>query len=124
MCRTALIGIGIAIGALATFAAAHPAAAEYGAIAYDDSSGKRGVAWNYDTEKAAEEAATRDCGTGCNVVVRFGPKMCFAVATPDTGKGIGAASRPSVEAAKTVALADCKKHTSAECVVRDARCNR
>ena len=119
---TTLAAIGIA--ALVTIASAAPAFAEYGAIAYGENSGRRGVAWNYDTQRGADEAALKDCGTGCKVVVRFGPKMCFAIATPDSGKGIGAASRPSVDAAKTAALADCRKHTEHACAVRDAKCNR
>jgi hypothetical protein len=116
--------IGTAIAALAIAATARSASAEYGAIAYDESSGKRGVAWNYGTERAAEEAALHDCGSGCKVVVRFGPKACFAVATPEKGKGIGAASRPSIKEAESVAIADCKKHSTGECVLRDSRCNR
>jgi clan AA aspartic protease (TIGR02281 family) len=96
----------------------------FGSIAYDAGSGRRGVAWNYDSEQGAEAAAMRECGAECRVVVRFGPKMCVAIATPELGKGIGAASRSSIEEAKSAAIADCKKHNSAECVLRDSRCNR
>jgi hypothetical protein len=103
---------------------AAPAFAGYGAIAYGDNSGRRGVAWDYDTQQKPDDAALRDCGAGCKVVVRFGAKICAAIATPESGKGIGAASRPTIDEAKSAALSDCKAHNSSECVVRDARCNR
>ena len=122
MSRATVVAIGLA--ALATIASAAPALAEYGAIAYAADSGRRGVAWNQDTQKEADDKAMHDCGAGCKVVVRVGPKMCFAIATPEAGKGLGAASRPAIDAAKAVALTDCKKHNSGECVIRDARCNR
>jgi hypothetical protein len=117
--------IGTAIAALAIAATARSASAEYGAIAYDESSGKRGFAWNYDTMKRAEEAAMRDCSTSaCKIVVRFGTKVCAATATPDTGKGFGAASRASLDAAKLASLEDCQKKVPGKCVVQDAKCNR
>jgi Domain of unknown function (DUF4189) len=122
MRRATFVALGVA--ALATIASVAPASAKYGAIAYNENNGRRGVAWNFDTQRVADETALRDCGTGCKVVVRFGPKMCFAIATPDKGKGIGAASRRSITEAKAIALADCKKHSSGDCIVRDARCNR
>jgi len=115
----------IAFGTLAATAAARPAvAAEYGAVAYGEESGRRGVAWGWDTQKDAEKAAMKDCGDGCKIVVRFGPKMCVAIATPEKGKGIGISSRPNETDAKNAALADCKKRNPEGCVVQDSRCNR
>src|SRR3954470_2357896 len=58
-----------------TLLAALPArAAEYGAIAWDKQTGKRGWSWNQPTQKRAEEAAVSECGgSGCKVIIRAGP---------------------------------------------------
>src|SRR3954470_2609622 len=85
-----------------TLLAALPArAAEYGAIAWDKQTGKRGWSWNQPTQKRAEEAAVSECGaSGCKVIIRAGPGMCAALASTEDGKFIGAASRKDRDAAR------------------------
>jgi hypothetical protein len=102
-----------------------PAFAAYGAMAWDEESGKAAMSWNEPTAKRAEEVAIRQCGAdGCKVVYRFGPKLCGAMATTKDGKYAGAAKRPDREAARTAALKACEKKKGGECSVRFADCNK
>jgi len=101
-----------------------PALAGYGAIAWDQESGKRGWSWNQATQKRAEEAALSECGTsGCKVVTRIGPGRCGALATTEDGKQAGAAWRKDRDAARLAALANCPKKAG-ECIVRVTDCNK
>ena len=104
---------------------AGPAAAGYGAVAYDQDARKLGAAWNEDTQKRANEAALRECGSdGCSV--RFGvpPDMCGAFATPDSGKAWGGSVRKTIDAAKLAAVKNCQKHAKKQCTVRESQCNK
>ncbi len=92
-----------------TLLPALPAAAGYGAIAWDKSTGKYGASWNQSTKQLAEEAALGECGaSGCKVVGRVGPRMCGALATTEDGKQAGAAWRKDREAARLDALKSCQ----------------
>jgi len=124
MRRSTLIAVVLpAFGA--TLLAAPPArAAEYGAIAWDEASGKRGASWHEPTAKRAAEAAVSECGaSGCKVVTRVGPGMCGALAASEDGKKVGAAERKTRDAARVAALANCPK-TSGECTIRVSECNK
>jgi len=100
-------------------------AGRYGAVAFDRATGHRGVAVDLTTQSEAEVQALATCSSpGCTVVIRLGPKMCIAVATPATGKGIGAASRASLADAQSAAMADCKKRNTGRCELREAQCDR
>jgi hypothetical protein len=100
-------------------------AASYGAIAWDQSTGKYGASWNQSTGKRAEEVALGECGaSGCKVVYRVGPAMCGALATTEGGKHAGAASRKDREAARLAALKACDKDKAGECIVRATDCNK
>ena len=102
-----------------------PAAAGYGAIAWDKSTGKYGASWNQPTGKRAEEVALGECGaSGCKVVGRVGPRMCGALATTEDGKHAGAAWRKDREAARLDALKSCTKDQAGECIVRATDCNK
>jgi hypothetical protein len=108
-----------------TLLPAIPAFAGYGAIAWDQSTGKYGASWNQPTGKRAEEAALGECGaSGCKVVQRIGPRMCGALATTEDGKHAGAAWRRDREAARLAAVKNCGKDQAAECIVRSADCNK
>jgi hypothetical protein len=108
-----------------TLVPAIPAAAGYGAIAWDRATGKYGVSWNQPTGKRAEEAALGECGaSGCKVVGRVGPRMCGAFATTEDGKHAGAAWRKDREAARLDALKSCTKDQAGECIVRATDCNK
>ena len=114
----------VAAAALAV-GTAGPALAGYGAFATDEATGKFGLSWNEETQSRADEVAIKDCGGGsCKVRFRAGPRQCEAVATPEQGSAIGAAYRPSRDAAALAAINDCQKRTKAQCKVRTSGCNR
>jgi len=104
---------------------AAPALAGYGAIAFNETTGKYGLSWNEQTQHRAEEIALRDCGgEGCKIVVPVGPRECAALATAEKGTAWGAAKRPNRDAAKLGALEGCQKRTSGKCILRGNECNR
>ena len=111
-----------------TTSAAAPSPAtpgEFGAIAWDRQSGRRGWSWNQPTMQRAEEAALSQCGaSGCEVITRTGRGACAALATTENGKYIGAASRNDREAARLAAVANCNKGNAGECAVRFTECNK
>jgi len=124
MGRAALIGAGVS-AFLAMTAVAAPAFAGYGAVAYDESSGKYGFGWNEKTQRLADEAALRGCtGDQCKIVFRIPPRRCGALATSDDGKIWRGSVRPTVDAAKLAALQNCQKSVRGQCVIRGNGCNR
>jgi hypothetical protein len=101
-----------------------PALAGYGAIAWDQESGKRGWSWNQATLKRAEEVALSACGaSGCKVITRIEPAWCGALATSEDGKQAGAAARKTRDAARLAALKNCPKKAG-ECTIRVTDCNK
>ena len=101
-----------------------PAAAQYGAIAWDQGTGKYGASWKQPTQQRADEMAIGDCGaSGCKIVRRIGPKMCGALALSEDGKMAGAAFRRDLDAARLAALKACPKKAG-ECIVRVTDCNK
>src|SRR5215831_11296664 len=95
-----------------------PAFAGYGAIAWDQGTGKYGASWNQPTKKGAEEAALGECGaSSCQIIARIGPRMCGALATTQDGKHAGAAWRRDREAARLAAVKNCSKDQAGECAV-------
>ena len=108
-----------------TLLPAIPALAGYGAIAWDQSTGKYGASWNQPTGKRAEEAALGDCGaSGCKIEARVSPAMCGALATTEDGKQAGTAWRKDREAARLDALKSCARNKAGECIVRITDCNK
>ena len=102
-----------------------PARGGYGAIAWDEETGKRGWSWNQATAERAEELALSECGaTGCKVIMRSGREMCAALATTENGKYVGAGTRKDRDAARVAALKDCQKGNTGECVARFTECNK
>ncbi|MBV8889475.1 MAG: DUF4189 domain-containing protein [Alphaproteobacteria bacterium] len=88
--------IAAAVAAFAAGLPARAAIAAYGAIAYDEQTGRDGFSWNYDSAQQAEQAALRDCARpGCKVVLRVGPRACAAIASPVQGPGNGPANAPA-----------------------------
>ena len=99
-------------------------AGQYGAIAWDMESGRYGASWNQDSPSHAEEMALSDCGaTDCKIIIRTDRAMCAALATNDSGKYAGGASRRDREAARLAALANCQKGNAGNCIVRMTACN-
>ncbi len=104
---------------------ASPADAQFGAVAYDGKTGRWGMSLNKPAPQAALASALHDCGaSGCRVVIRLRPRMCGAVASSGTPKGFGASARPSLDQARSAALADCKKANAGECVMKASACNK
>ena len=126
MRRMTLLATGVAslIGALA---AAAPAFAEYGAIAYDRSNCAWGRSWNYDSQRGADNRAMSECsdqGSNCQVVARVGPGECGAVAATNSCSGFGWATRPTVSAAQIVALEQCRNYNpSLDCSIKVSVCS-
>ncbi len=122
MRRSTLIAVMLPAVGAALLAALPAHAAEYGAIAWDKQTGKRGWSWNQPTQKRADEVAVSECGASdCKVIIRAGPGMCAALASTDDGKHIGAASRKDRAAARVASLKECK---GGECTVRFSDCNK
>lgn len=108
-----------------TGSTAYSALGHYGAIAWDQDTGRRGWSWNQDSPTRAEEMALSGCGSsGCRVILRPGAAMCGALATNEAGKYVGAASRKDRDAARLAALANCQKGNAGDCTVRVIDCNR
>ena len=119
--RAAAAVLGLGVGLLAAL----PAYADFGAIAYDQASGKRGWSIREATPQRAAQAALSACGSGeCKVVIKIAPHRCGAVAGIEGKKEFGAASRGTKDAARTAALADCQKHASGDCVIQFSDCDR
>jgi hypothetical protein len=101
--------------------------AEFGAIAYDQASGRYGFSWNEATQQRATDLAMKDCASPKCASYPVPPRQCGALATADNMKesnAWGLSVRPNKPEAETQAIADCKKHTSGECKTRGSECNR
>ena len=104
---------------------AFPAFADFGAIAYDTKTGKKGWSWRQENPKKAEEVALSACGASeCKIVLKIGSKACGALATTEDGKGWGVSRRDNADAARLAALNGCKKLNKGECEVRVTDCNK
>jgi Domain of unknown function (DUF4189) len=122
--RRGILTAAVLLGLGSTPLTAESALAQYGAIAWDESTGKYGASWKQSAQRRADEAAISECGaSGCKVVSRIGPKMCGALALSEDGKRAGAASRKDRDTARVAALKDCPKKAG-ECIVRVSDCNK
>lgn len=117
-----LTGMAAIILALALAA---PAEAGYGAIAYDQNSGKEGASWDQPTAARANELALKECGSADCRVHPVEPKGCGALAIGDKDKAWGGADRETLDAARRDAVAHCQTHTpTGTCAVRVSGCNK
>jgi|SRR6516225_5460919 hypothetical protein len=124
MRRATLVAAAL-LGLASVLLIAAPASAQYGAIAWDEGSGKYGASWDKGSPQRAAEAAIAECGaTSCKVIIRPGRKECAALATTENGKYAGGAARRDRDAARLAALANCKKGKAGECTVRVTDCNK
>ena len=125
MRRSTMVALGVA--ALLASAAAQPAVAGYGALAYDEAGGKHGLSANEATQAKAEEVAMKICGGDkCKIVFRMVAKECGAIATGESGDAWGAGKRPQQQraAAELAAIQNCQKRTKGQCKLRGAECNK
>jgi hypothetical protein len=121
--RTAALWVFIA--SVAAIAAPGTALARYGALAYDEGSGKYGLSSNEESQAKADGVAMKECGGDkCKIVFKTGPRQCGAIATGETGKAWGAGKQTSRSAAELDAMKNCQKHTKGQCKVHSAECNR
>lgn len=116
--------IAAATAAIILALAAAPADAGYGAIAYDQQSGKQGSSWNQSTPARANELALKECDSEDCRVHAVEPAGCGALATSED-KRWGGADRETLDAAKRDAVAHCQNHKPAgQCTVRLSGCNK
>ena len=117
------------VAILATLASAAPAVAGFGAVAYDQNSGKYGASWDEPTQAKAYELALKQCASaGCRVHP-VEPKGCGALALSGKDKDghiyWGGADRVTLAQAKRDAIEHCQTHTTAStCTVRIFGCNK
>jgi uncharacterized protein DUF4189 len=109
--------------------AAAPAYADFGAVAYDQNTGKYGASWNQPTQAKAYEAALKQCDSPGCIVHPVEPKGCGALAVSGKDKDghiyWGGADRVTLTDAERSAVAHCRSHTAAgACTVRVFGCNR
>jgi hypothetical protein len=105
---------------------ARPAAAAYGAIAWDKATGRYGWSKDQTTTDKAGALALSGCGaTGCKVVIQMKSSApCGALATTQDGKTAGGAARKNLADARLAALANCKKANKGECIIRIGECSK
>ena len=117
--------LAIAAAALASCAAAHPALAQYGAIAYDTTNCAWGDSWNYANQAEANAKAIAECKhPGCRVVAQIGPHQCGALAATADCHGWGWFRGPSRDGASLGAMKECQKYNAGQCTVKSNDCDR
>ena len=120
-------GMLMAAMTIAMLVGAAPAFAGFGAIAYDQATGRYGLSWNEASQDRASGLAKKDCGSDKCQVISVPPAKCGALATTDNPKestAWGASVRDSKAAAELGAIEGCQKRTSGQCKVRGSECNR
>lgn len=117
--------IAVTAAIILVLATAAPAAAAYGAIAYDQNSGKEGASWDQPTPAGANESALKQCASTECRVHPVDPAGCGALATSDKDKAWGGADRKTLNEARRDAVAHCQTHTeTGTCTVRVSGCNK
>jgi hypothetical protein len=119
----------LAVAVLLAAGFAPSAEAGFGAVAYDQNSGKYGASWNEPTQTKAFELALKQCASPDCKVHPVEPKGCGALALSDKDKDghiyWGGADRETLAKAKQDAVAHCQTHTTAgTCTVRIFGCNK
>lgn len=106
-------------------AAATPASAGYGAVAYDQNTGKFGASFDQPTPAKANEQALKQCASKDCRVHPVEPKGCGALAMSDKDQAWGGADRVTLTAAERDAIHHCQSHTTTgTCAVRLSGCNK
>jgi Domain of unknown function (DUF4189) len=116
-----------AIALIGTMIGAGPSFAEFGAIAYDQNSGRYGFSWNKSTREQANDLAKKDCSSANCRLFPVPPGQCGALATADNPKessAWGVSVHTDKAEAEARAVMDCKKHTEGQCRMRGSECNR
>lgn len=119
-------GILMAAMTVLIMASGAPAFAGFGAIAYDQATGRYGLSWNQPTQDKANAAARKDCGAGSCQLIPVPPAKCGALATADNPKestAWGASVRDDKPAAELGAIQGCQKRTAGQCKIRGSECS-
>ena len=128
---------GICVFVISMMIGVSSALAGHGALAVgvDETTLKYGLSSNEESQKKAEEAALKECGSDkCKIVFKTVGKKCGAIATPEDSEKSensektkspvwGAADRPQRAAAELAAINNCQKRTKRQCKVRSVECN-
>jgi hypothetical protein len=124
---TVVIGLGTGFAAEDAAPPAKGAGDEpggYGAIAYDEASGKQGAAWNQPSYSEAQEAALKKCDSPKCLLNTVEPHHCAALAKSTKARAWSGAQRDSLEQAKHDAVARCQSHAAAgNCTILVSGCN-
>jgi hypothetical protein len=116
-----MVAVSLAL-ALASTGTAH---AGFGAVAYDQETGKYGATWDESTQSKAFELALKQCASPNCRVHAVEPAGCGALALSDKDKAWGGADRETLAKAKQDAVARCQSHTTTgTCAVRVSGCNK
>lgn len=94
----------------------------YGAIAYNERTGRYGWSINYKSQDEANDRALDECGRGCRVVMRFWGEYCGALAKSPNGAW-GTASGPTDQEARRITLRTCREYKGTNCSVLVSKCN-
>ena len=96
-----------------------------GALAIDERQGNQyGWAVDYETSAAAQAAALRECGAGCEVVLTFDRCGAYAADQDANSTAVGwAESYDSAASARQTALSECSSRGGSGCTVRVWGCN-
>jgi hypothetical protein len=125
MIRRARLAIAVLGAILLGGAAAAPADAGFGAVAYDQYTGKFGATWNEPTQSRAFETALRQCASPDCRVYPVEPAGCGALALSNQDKAWAGADRETLEDARRDAVERCQSRTTnGICEVRVAGCNK
>jgi hypothetical protein len=124
---TIVIGLGMATAAQDAAAPGNDAKApaSYGAIAYDEYSGKKGASWNQPSYEDAQKAALKACESEKCLLNTVEPHHCGALAKSSKDRAWSGAERDSLKDAQRDAVARCQSHEAAgKCAVLISGCNK
>lgn len=94
----------------------------YGSIAVNKITKAAGIAALWESQAKANNTALSQCGTGCEVVLEFGPGQCGALARGSNG-ALGWSSGTSKADASQKAVTQCVGFAGIGCVSLLAECN-
>ncbi len=97
-----------------------------GALAIDGhQGGQYGFAYNLASLQQAEKKAMKDCGNGCQVVLRF-ENACAAFAADQSGesKAYGWGALKTLPESQNRAMAACQARGGKNCKIKASGCNK
>jgi hypothetical protein len=94
----------------------------YGSLAVNRATKAAGIGALWDSQAKANNTALSQCGSGCEVVIEFGPGQCAALAR-GTNMSLGWATGISKADASQKAVSQCQTYLGIGCVALLAECN-